>query len=85
MASPNARGHWGATSKLMWTALVIWAVFSLAIHVFVSSLNATVVFGFPLGFWFAAQGSPIVLVVLLVWFAWMQYRIDRKYGCAEED
>lgn len=85
MASHNAEGHWGATSRLMWTALVIWAVFSFVIHFFVNSLNSIVIFGFPVGFWFAAQGSLIVFVVLLFWFAKAQDRIDREHGFAEED
>ena len=85
MAGSNAEGHWGATSKLMWIALVIWAFFSFVIHFFVNSLNSIVIFGFPLGFWFAAQGSLIVFVALLFWFARKQDSIDREYGFAEED
>ncbi|MDP4823006.1 MAG: DUF4212 domain-containing protein [Aestuariivirgaceae bacterium] len=85
MASSNAEGHWAATSRLMWIALAIWGLFSFVIHFFVNSLNAIVVLGFPLGFWFAAQGSLIVFVVLLFWFAAKQDKIDREFGFAEED
>jgi putative solute:sodium symporter small subunit len=69
----------------MWIALAIWAFFSFVIHFFVNSLNSIVILGFPLGFWFAAQGSLIVFVVLLFWFASAQDRIDREHGVAEED
>jgi putative solute:sodium symporter small subunit len=85
MASQNAEGHWGATSRLMWIALAIWALFSFVIHFFVNSLNSIVIFGFPVGFWFAAQGSLVVFVVLLFWFAKAQDSIDREHGFAEED
>lgn len=85
MASSNAEGHWGATSRLMWIALAIWAFFSFVIHFFVNSLNSIVVLGFPLGFWFAAQGSLVVFVVLLFWFASAQDKIDRDHGVAEEE
>ncbi len=85
MASSNAEGHWGATSRLMWISLAIWAFFSFVIHFFVNSLNAIVIFGFPVGFWFAAQGSLVVFVVLLFWFAKAQDKIDRDHGFAEED
>lgn len=85
MASSKAEGHWAATSKLMYTALAIWALFSFVIHFFVNSLNAIVILGFPLGFWFAAQGSLIVFVALLFWFARSQDKIDREHGFAEED
>ncbi len=85
MAGPNAEGHWKATSTLMWITLAIWAFFSFVIHFFVNSLNEIVVLGFPLGFWFAAQGSLVIFVVLLFWFAGRQDAIDREYGMAEED
>jgi putative solute:sodium symporter small subunit len=85
MASSNAEGHWGKTSSLMWLALAIWAVFSFVIHFFVNSLNSIVILGFPLGFWFAAQGSLVVFVLLLFWFARKQDSIDREFGFAEED
>lgn len=85
MASSNSEGHWGATSKLMWIALALWAFFSFVIHFFVNSLNSIVILGFPVGFWFAAQGSLVVFVVLLFWFAKAQDKIDRDHGFAEED
>jgi putative solute:sodium symporter small subunit len=85
MAGPDAEGHWGATSRLMWIALAIWAFFAFVIHFFVKSLNEIVILGFPLGFYMAAQGSLIVFVVLLFWFARAQDSTDRKYGVAEED
>ena len=33
----------------------------------------------------AAQGSLIVFVVLIFWFAWKQNKIDEEYGMAEEE
>jgi putative solute:sodium symporter small subunit len=85
MADSNAEGHWGKTSSLMYIALAIWAFFSFVIHFFVNSLNSIVIFGFPVGFWFAAQGSLIIFVLLLFWFARRQDAIDREFGVAEED
>jgi putative solute:sodium symporter small subunit len=85
MAGPDTEGHWRATSTLMWIALAIWAFFSFVIHFFVNALNTIVILGFPLGFYMAAQGSLIVFVVLLFWFANKQDAIDREYGMAEEE
>jgi len=48
--------------------------------VFVRELNAVMLGGFPLGFWFAQQGSIFgFLVIILVYFLLMR-RLDRKYG-----
>ena len=85
MASSNSEGHWAATSRLMYIALGLWAFFAFFIHFFVNSLNAIVIFGVPLGFWFAAQGSLVAFVLILFWFARKQDDIDREYGMAEED
>ena len=85
MAGPDTEGHWGATSRLMWIALAIWAFFSFVIHFFVTALNNIVILGFPLGFYMAAQGSLIAFVLLLFWFARAQNSIDSKYGVVEEE
>lgn len=84
MAAGNQEAWWASTRGLMITALVIWFIFSFGIHFFVSSLNSIVIMGFPLGFYMAAQGSLIVFVVLLFWFAGAQDKIDREHGFAEE-
>jgi putative solute:sodium symporter small subunit len=76
---------WQKTWNLMIIAMVVWAFFSFVIHMFVSQLNEIVIFGFPLGFYMAAQGSLIAFVVLLFWFAHRQDSIDREFGVAEDE
>jgi putative solute:sodium symporter small subunit len=68
----------------MWVALAIWFVFSFGIHFFAGQLNEIVIMGFPLGFYMAAQGSLIVFVVLIFWFAHRQNQIDEDAGLAED-
>jgi putative solute:sodium symporter small subunit len=59
--------------------LVVWfAVPYLLGIVFVEPLNRFHLGGFPLGFWFAQQGSIYVFVVLIVVYAVGMDRIDRK-------
>ena len=81
----NDTGHWSKTKRLMITALVIWAIFGFGIHIFVDALNEIVILGFPLGFYMAAQGSLIIFVALIFWFANRQDSIDREFGVAETD
>ncbi len=78
-------GYWEETRGLMIKALVVWFIFAFVVHAFVNVLNQVVIFGFPLGFWMAAQGSLIVFVLLIFWYARRQNAIDEKYGVAEED
>lgn len=84
LAPERAQAHWRDTSALMWVTLAIWAFFGFGIHLFVNTLNEIVIFGFPLGFYMAAQGSLIVFVALIFWFAKRQNQIDEKYGVEEE-
>ena len=76
--------YWRKTSKLMWTIMAIWIVFSFVIPAFAVQLNQIKIFGFPLGFYFAAQGSLIAYVVLCFWNASAQNKIDEEFGVAED-
>ncbi|HCX86662.1 MAG TPA: DUF4212 domain-containing protein [Gammaproteobacteria bacterium] len=77
--------HWAKTKGLMITTLIIWFIFSYLIHWFADSLNAVSFLGFPLGFYMAAQGSLVIFVVLIFWFARRQHAIDVEHGVAEDE
>lgn len=80
----KAREYWGKTSSLMWATLAVWFIFSFGIHFFVNAMNNVKVLSFPLGFYMAAQGSLIVFVILIFWYAIRQNKIDEDYGVAED-
>jgi putative solute:sodium symporter small subunit len=83
--SSRAEEHWRRTRGLMIFSMIIWFVFSFGLHFFVEQLNTITIMGFPLGFYMAAQGSLIVFVVQIFWFAWKQNKIDEEFGLAEEE
>ena len=84
--TPEVRAaHWAKTKRLTITVLVIWFVFSIVVHWFADALNAISLFGFPLGFYMAAQGSLIIFVVLIFYLAYRQNKIDEEFGVAEDD
>ncbi len=80
----TARAYWSKTSALMWIVLAIWFLAGFVVHIFAPSLNEIRVLGFPLGFYMAAQGSLIVFVVGLFWFARRQNQIDEEFGVQED-
>ncbi len=80
----TAQAYWKKTSSLMWTVLGIWFVAGFGVHIFAPSLNAFHIFGFPVGFYFAAQGSLVIFVVALFWFAKRQNEIDEEFGVQED-
>ncbi len=76
----NERAYWRANLRAMVTLLSIWfAVSFLASIVGVETLNRFQVGGFPLGFWFAQQGSIVVFILLILVYAIWMDRIDRRF------
>ena len=84
--SPESRAaHWAKTKRLTIITLVIWFIFAVGIHLFADSLNGINIFGFPLGYYMAAQGSLIVFVIQIFYLAHAQQKIDEEFGVAEDD
>lgn len=81
----NRALHWQRSRSLMITHLIIWFIFSYAVHWFAPQLNNINFFGWPLGYYFAAQGSLAVFVIQLFIFSKQQDSIDREFGVAEDD
>lgn len=80
-----ATAYWKENLRLMLWLLVIWFIVSFGCGVlFVDQLNAIDFFGFPLGFWFAQQGSIYVFVVEIFIYVWKMNQLDRKYDVHEE-
>lgn len=40
--------------------------------------------GFPLGFWFANQGSLVIFVLLIAVYVALMNKLDKKYGVYED-
>ena len=77
LGSSNA--YWRKNLQIVAILLSIWFVVSFLLGiVFVEDLNHYKLGGFPLGFWFAQQGSIYTFIVLvLVYAIWMD-RVDAK-------
>jgi len=81
----DSQGYWSATLALLTKVLVIWfAVSYLAGILLAPALNNIMLGGYPLGFWFAQQGSIYVFVILIFWYAKKMGELDRQFGVEEE-
>ncbi|UAW96840.1 DUF4212 domain-containing protein [Halopseudomonas nanhaiensis] len=80
-----ARGYWKENLRLMLILLIIWFAVSFGAGIlFVDLLDNIQFFGFPLGFWFAQQGSIYTFVVLIFVYVVKMNTLDRKYDFHEE-
>ena len=79
----NKEKHWEKTKGLMILTLIIWFIFGYLIFMFGSSLNNSSFLGYPLAYYMCAQGSIVIFVVLIFWFANKQEKIDEEFGFTE--
>jgi putative solute:sodium symporter small subunit len=78
--------YWRKNLRLMAVLLSIWALVSFGAGIiFVEPLNNFSIGGFPLGFWFAQQGSIITFVILIAVYVWRMDKLDQEYGVDIDD
>ena len=76
----SARAYWRANIRLLATLMTIWFAVSFGAGIlFRSFLDQFMIGGFPLGFWFAQQGSIYVFIVLIFYYAWKMKRLERDF------
>lgn len=81
-AARALRRYWRANIRVMALLLGIWALAGLGAGIlFADALNAYRISGtgFPLGFWFAHQGSIIVFVLLILAYCLYMNRLDNRH------
>ncbi|KZK78783.1 hypothetical protein PsW64_04423 [Pseudovibrio sp. W64] len=82
-SSNNA--YWAANMRIIKISLVIWALVSFGFGILLRPLLSGIrVGGTDLGFWFAQQGSILVFLAIIFFYAWRMNRLDREHGVEEE-
>ena len=74
--------YWRTNVMIMAVLLLIWVFLSLGCSIlFADSLNRYSLFGtgYPLGFWFAQQGSILGFVLIILIYALYMNRTDRRH------
>ena len=79
------RLYWRKILNITAVLLVIWFVVTYVASFYARELNEIVILGFPLGFYMGAQGSLVVYVLIIAFYAGYMNRLDRKYGVQEEE
>ncbi|MGV6810291.1 MAG: DUF4212 domain-containing protein [bacterium] len=77
--------YWQTNLKILAVCLIIWFVVSFGFGILLAEpLNAIKLGGYGLGFWFAQQGSIVIFVALIFFYAWRMNKLDKEYGVDEE-
>jgi putative solute:sodium symporter small subunit len=84
-ATTDGIGYWKANVRLIIGCLIVWGLVSFGFGILLRPLLQGIeVGGTDLGFWFAQQGSILVFLVLIFFYAWRMNKLDRQYGVDEE-
>jgi putative solute:sodium symporter small subunit len=79
------REYWRRNLRLTGILLAIWFIVTFVMGYFAIPLAEAGFNGWPFSFWMAAQGS-LVIYVLIIWFyARRMGELDREYDVAEGD
>ncbi len=77
--------YWKKNLRLMIGCLIVWFIVSFGFGILlVGPLNNIMLGGYPLGFWFAQQGSMYVFVILIFFYANTMTKYDREFDVEEE-
>lgn len=81
----SSNAYWAANIRIITICLVIWALVSYGFGILLRPLLSGIpVGGTDLGFWFAQQGSIIVFIALIFYYAVYMNRLDREHGVDEQ-
>jgi putative solute:sodium symporter small subunit len=79
------QAYWRENLTYITILLSIWFTVSyLCGIVFANALDKIKFFGFPVGFWFANQGSEVTFVILIAIYVKLMNALDKKYDVHEK-
>tara|TARA_B100001175_G_scaffold9260_1_gene7306 strand:- start:357 stop:608 length:252 start_codon:yes stop_codon:yes gene_type:complete len=80
----KSTSYWKTNLKYLSILLLIWFTVSFLFGIILAdTLNQFTIAGFPLGFWFAHQGSIYTFVVLIFIYVYLMNRLDKKFEVDE--
>ena len=81
----DSGAYWKETLKLLRNVLILWFLVSFGAGIlFVDIFNQFHLGGYPLGFWFAHQGSMYIFVAQIFYYAWRMNKLDVEFDVHED-
>ncbi|MBD3669431.1 MAG: DUF4212 domain-containing protein [Gammaproteobacteria bacterium] len=85
MSGKDMSAYWKANVSLLIKLLIVWFIVSYGFGIIlVEPLNAISLGGYPLGFWFAQQGSIYAFLILIFIYAKKMGELDREFDVHED-
>lgn len=81
----SGEAYWFAVLKLLGIVLAAWFMVSYGFGILLApALDSIHLGGYPLGFWFAHQGSMYAFIAIIFIFAKLMGNLDKKFDVHEE-
>lgn len=77
--------YWRKNLVITAVLMVIWFIVTFVEGWYARELNSITFLGFPLGFYMSAQGSLIIYVVIIWFYARYMNKLDHEYNVQEEE
>ena len=77
--------HWQKTRKISYLLLLIWFFTGFLSIFFARELHDLSLLGWPLSFYLAAQGSALIYLAIIGFYAWRMRRLDLQYREPDRD
>ena len=78
------RQYWRKTLNITAILLVIWFLATFVVAYFARSLSFNF-FGWPFSWWMGGQGSLVIYVVIIGFYAKYMNKLDNEYGVQETE
>lgn len=78
------RHYWQKNLNITAVLMALWFVVTFVVSYFARDLSFTF-FGWPFSFWMASQGSLIIYVVIIWFYARYMNQLDQEHGVAEAE
>jgi len=85
MTPLTRQAFWHRTKALTLLLLLAWVLVNLLTPWFARDLMHVVLFGFPLGFWLAAEGALLVYLALTVVYVLAMDRLEARLQANEAE
>jgi len=84
MRQEEQAAYWKENLRYIVILLAVWFAVSYGAGILLANqLDSLKIGGFPLGFWFANQGSEVTFVALIFVYVRLTNRLDKKYHVFE--
>jgi putative solute:sodium symporter small subunit len=81
MSTQNNKAYWKENIKYLSILMFFWFFVSFGCGIiFKDFLDQFHIGGFPLGFWFAQQGSVYAFIVIIAAYIIIMNKLDKKYN-----